>query len=121
MPELLRTAWVATTVFLLIACGGRVDDEREPGTSSGSGAASGTGTGSGSAPGNDHDWSSPLSECVPGFSLADAGDRSCNWTANGKCFEKRADACGCECRRTGGSVCSSGFPEPHAGVEVDCF
>ena len=109
------------TVICLMGCGGQVDGERRPlpGTGSTSGTGSASSSGSGGTGGQD--WSSPLPECVPGFSLADANGRICNWSANGVCFEKRADACGCECRRTGGNTCSSGFPEPGARVEVGCF
>jgi hypothetical protein len=121
MPALPHNVSVLLLALLLNGCGGRVDGERDPEPGAGSSTGSGSNAGTGSASGDDRDWSSPLSECVPGFALAEAGQRSCNWTANGKCFEMRDDACGCECRRTGGGVCSSGFPEPNAGVEVSCF
>ncbi|MEZ4221093.1 MAG: hypothetical protein R3B13_09190 [Polyangiaceae bacterium] len=112
----VRTVSVGV-VLLLVGCGGDVtrDGRDEPSSAGSAGASSGAGGKDG------FNWDSPLPECKPGFAPSEAAGRPCNWYANGRCFEKRDDACGCECRRTNGSICSSGFPDPDGWVQLTCL
>jgi hypothetical protein len=91
--------------LVLAGCGGAVVEE--PGTSSGGSG----GDGDGGLP------KSPLPPCELGDPPGTHGV-SCAWVANGLCYDEREDACACECRRTKGTVCVSGFPGYM--VDVSC-
>jgi hypothetical protein len=85
--------------FALSACGGSVVED--PGSSAG-GSSGGVGDGGGLP-------KTPLPPCELGDPPGTQG-ASCAWIANNLCYDEREAACACECRRTKGTVCVSGFP-----------
>lgn len=96
---------------ILAACGGQV---REEGKERDKDSPKGK---SGSDRDDDGDgfYSEPLPACEPG---PPAPQSSCPYVASGRCYPDKTSACACECEKTKGSVCISGFPGEL--VEVSC-
>ena len=95
--------------IFVVACGGQVDDDGR-GTSGGSGGSTAKADGGNGLP------TSPLPPCVPGKPPAE--HPTCPYLASGLCYDDKISACACECRKTKGTVCVSGFPGYQ--VEVAC-
>ncbi len=111
----MRVFPVLTAALLALGCGGSVVDDGADGSVV-------------EAPGDEPGRPSkglpraPLGPCRGAFLPESDPHRACNWVANGECYEDRDDACGCECRRTRGDLCVSGFPgTPGSRVPVDCI
>lgn len=95
---------------------GRKDGEAPPGEPAPADGANPDGTDDGG-----WDASTPLDMCMTGFDRDEEPERSCNWVAEGRCYEEKLDACACTCPGgTAVSTCSSGFPEENGAVEVYC-
>jgi hypothetical protein len=97
-------------VFYLVTgvvagCGGEVDsDQRSTAGPTTSDSASNTSAG-GSANGGALVEDSPLADCGPGFTAAEASDaRPCRFFVGTTCYSTQAEACGCVCPRDQGPL-----------------
>ena len=113
----------------LVACGGRVLDDREPSepdtdqpaakdtpvASAGRSGSSNTGTTT-PLPAKE------LGPCRPGFIRAQNPTRPCHWlTESGRCFDDSDAACNCICPSDRDSVCAHGYDEgPNSATLVLC-
>jgi hypothetical protein len=108
----------------LLACGGRVIDDRGADASDTDPPA--TGTSAGGAGTNSGTTvplpSKGLGQCQPGFIRAQNPARPCHWvTEAGMCFEDSDAACDCVCPPDRHSVCAHGFDHgPNSATLVVC-
>lgn len=61
-----------------------------------------------------------LPECKLGFLIGESAGRVCVYVVNGRCYEKKLDACGCACTKSSGTLCLNGFPEEDGTTKVTC-
>ena len=133
MPLMDRRAVAAVGAVLLAtaACGGRVIDETEEGstrggtpsptpttTSTSTSTPTRTGSGDSTSSGDFVGPQTALPDCKPG-APPQAG-HACEFLTGGLCYETKLNACACACPRKTGSVCISGFPNPQGHVVVTC-
>ncbi|HET9934401.1 MAG TPA: hypothetical protein VFQ35_27045 [Polyangiaceae bacterium] len=105
-----------------VACGGRTEGGETDPTDSSAGGASNATPGSGGATSGQGSngsgfGSTTLPPCVLGVEqwLADA----CDYYAEGRCYEKKLEACACVCpRNVANTTCLSSFDVP---ARVTCF
>lgn len=102
--------------LLLLACGGQAERTIEEGGGSGGGSK----VPSGGRPNDDPNGGTPLQPCEPGFTRFDGSGRSCNWLAEGLCYEAKEAACACVCPRDRDSLCLSGFGTEGSATPVIC-
>jgi hypothetical protein len=107
---------VTVVLLLLTGCGGEVrkTDSTDP-DGGGAGGANATPNGSGTGLS-----STTLSPCRQGFEPDEQPTRSCDFLANGLCYESKLDACACICPSRSNTNCVSGFPVPDGRVSVTC-
>lgn len=73
-------------------------DEMEPPTSGqNGGSSSGAGQSPAGRPTRPLEFPEMTAECEPGFRSNGAGERSCNYTFDGLCYENEDAACACAC------------------------
>jgi hypothetical protein len=111
----------------LVACGGRVLDDRGSDGSDTSQPAAPASAGSGGKSSGDSGTTvrlptQELGQCRPGFSRAQNPALPCHWvTEAGMCFEESDAACDCVCPKDRDSVCAHGFDRgPNSATLVVC-
>jgi hypothetical protein len=102
----------AAVVFLLLAgCGGEVR----------TGTPEVDGGGPGAEPGGGGGFSgTSLPGCRRGFKPDDQPSSTCDFLADGLCYESKVAACACVCPNRPNTNCTSGFPVPDGRVVVTC-
>lgn len=124
-------ATVGAVMLATAACGGRVIDETEEGSTRGgdtvpaptatattTNTPTKTGSGNSSSSGDLVGPQTVLPDCKPG-TPPQAG-HACEFVTGGLCYETKIKACACACPHKTGSVCASGFPNPQGHVIVSC-
>ena len=110
------------SLWLALACGGRVDTGSEdPGESAPVKDPTPAATSSsGADPGIDNpDADTDLGVCKLGPLEYAEPDQPCAWVADNRCYATHDMACNCACPRSRNSQCVSGFedgPNGHVGV-----
>ena len=96
-------------LVFLAGCGGEVKKSDPIQTDGGESNGGGGGFSSTALPG-----------CSPGFKPEDQPSRSCDFLADGLCYESKVAACACVCPNRSNTNCTSGFPRPNGRVVVTC-
>ena len=110
----------------LVACGGRVIDDRgSDGSDTSQPAASSPSAGKPASTNSGTTTALPtkeLGQCQPGFIRAENPARPCRWlTESGRCFDDSDAACNCVCPTDRDSVCAHGFDGgPNSAKLVVC-
>jgi hypothetical protein len=105
---------------LVLACGGRTDEGGEFSSPKGPPAPTPAEEGS-EEPEKEPEGSTVLPGCEEGFDPKKEPYRTCNWLAEGRCYDEKLEACACVCPRDKASHCASGFPLENGRVEVYCY
>ena len=111
-------------MLVATGCGGRTDQEEDEGADPSDPPAATPEDGQGDGEDEPEDPTGILLPgCEKGFDASVERDRSCNWLAEGYCYEDKLEACACVCPRDSSvtSHCASGFPVEDGKVEVYCY